>query len=460
MSKFFARTLVVVVSLSLVAAACGGDDDDDATGDETSEETTGEATDETTGDEEAATEIDYAAIGLWDDGPCDEALDPLVIGLMTVFESPVLSLEDQALALEASAEAFNARGGANGACIEVHTCDDGGVLDQAVACVREIDDAGVVATVNDQGTAGQAEVSAAMAEAGIPRVASNVTQNDWGDQNAYPLDASGTGVTFLLPNALIQNDVTEIGLIRVDLAAASALVGLISDLYADDGATFPYDVPVPAGTTDFTQFILGAEDAGVGGVALALGEQEAVQVVRAGQQLGTELLIGSSLGTFSQATVAELGDFAEQMVFLWSFPPATFDLPVYEALREDLAASGEESLQTENLKASPMRSWIGLYALLKMMRDAGMTEFTRDGITAMLQQATDVPMLDMFGGENWTPNLNHPGIYQRAGTNHWQVWGWDPEAEGPVEGGNFVEGAAISFDEVMCGSPFGAPEPC
>ena len=79
------------------------------------------------------------------------------------------------------------------------------------------------------------------------------------------------------------------------------------------------------------------------------------------------------------ATVADLGDFAEQMVFLWSFPPATFDLPVYEALRADLAASGEESLQPENLKASPMRSWIGLYALLKMIRDAGMTEFTREG---------------------------------------------------------------------------------
>ena len=92
--------------------------------------------------------------------------------------------------------------------------------------------------------------------------------------------------------------------------------------------------------------------------------------MRAGQQLSTDLLIGSSLGTFSHATVAELGDFAEQMVFLWSFAPATVDLPVYEALRADLAASGEESLQPENLKASPMRSWIGLYALLKMIRDA------------------------------------------------------------------------------------------
>jgi monovalent cation:proton antiporter-2 (CPA2) family protein len=121
----------------------------------------------------------------------DPAKPPLKIGLMTVFESPVLSLKDQATALEVSAKAFNARGGANGSCIEVHTCDDGANIDQAVACVKTLDQAGVVATVNDQGTAGQADVAAAMVKAKIPRVASNVTQDDWADPNAYPMDISG-----------------------------------------------------------------------------------------------------------------------------------------------------------------------------------------------------------------------------------------------------------------------------
>ena len=448
MSKTVWRLLAAALALSLVAAACSSDDTGGGGGGG------GEAASEEVTD----AEIDYAAIGLWDDGPCDESMEPLKIGLMTVFESPIVSLEDQALALEASAEAFNARGGANGACIEVTTCDDGGNADQALACVREVDDAGVVATVNDQGTAGQADVSTAMAEAGIPRVASNVTNEDWGDQNAYPLDASGTGVTFLLPQALIDQDIHEIGMIRVDFAAASALLGLMEDLYEGD-ATFPYDTPVPAGTTDFTQFILGAQDAGVGGVTLALGENEAVQVVRAGQQLGTDLLIGSSLGSFPHSTVSDLGDFAQQMVFLWSFPPATFDLPVYTALRQDLAASGEDSLQPANLKASPMRSWIGLYALLWMIRDSGMTEFTREGITQMLNQAQDVPMLDIFGGEDWTPDLDHPGVFQRAGTNHWATYRWDPEATAEDSGleGNFVEASEMSFDQVLCESPFGAP---
>ncbi len=243
-----------------------------------------------------AQKLDYKALGLWDDGPCDTTKPPLKIGLMTTFTSPVISLKDQADALQASAKAFNARGGANGSCIAVTACDDGANTDQAVACVRTEDQAGVVATVNDQGTAGQAEVSQAMQKAGIPRIASNVTQDDWGDQNAYPTDASGTGVTFLLPSSLITNNVKKIGMIRVDLAAASQLKPLISQLYQKDGATFPYDTPVPGGTTDYSQFILGAQNAGVGGVFLAVGDQDAVQTVKAAQQLGSTLLIGASFG--------------------------------------------------------------------------------------------------------------------------------------------------------------------
>ena len=447
MSRTTIRLSALGLALLLLTAACAADDG--GTGDGATEPS-GEATEP----------IDYEAIGLWDDGPCDEALDPLVIGLMTVFESPVISLGDQALSLEAAAAAFNERGGANGACIEVHTCDDGGDADQSLECVREIDDAGVVATVNDQGTQGQADVSAAMSEAGIPRIASLITPDDWADPNTYPMDAGGTGVVFVLPQALIDFGVTDIGTVRVDFASASALIGLLEDIYEGD-ATFSYDTPVPIGTTDYTQFVLGAQDAGVGGVVLALGEQEAVQVAGAAQQLGSDLVMGASLGSFPHSRVAALGDYAEEMVFAGSYPPATFDLPVYTALRDDLAASGEEVLQTANLEASPMRSWMGLYALLWMLRDRGTTEFTREGISAMLDEATNVPMLGMFGDEDWTPALDHEGIIQRSGMSHWASWTWDPEAESPAGlEGNFVQTSDIDFDEVLCGSPLGAPPPC
>jgi hypothetical protein len=75
----------------------------------------------------------------------------------------------------------------------------------------------------------------------------------------------------------------------------------------------------------------------------------------------------------------------------------------------------------------------------------------------LLEETESVPMLDIFGGEDWTPDTDHPGIFQRAGTNHWATYSWDPAAEAPdgLEDGNFVETSEFSFDEVLCDSPFG-----
>jgi ABC-type branched-subunit amino acid transport system substrate-binding protein len=440
MSRTLVRACGALLALALVGAGCAGDDDDAGSGD---------------GGTTPSKEIDYKAIGLWDDGPCDAKADPLVVGLITTFESPVISLGDQATALEAAADAFNKRGGANGSCIEVHNCDENNNAEQALACVDEMDKAGVMATINDQGLQSQLEVSQKFAAAGIPRLAGNVSNNDWGDQNAYPLDASGTGSTFLMPQALVDAGAKEIGLIRVG-GAAAAMKGLLEPVYADDGVTFVYDGEVPAGTTDFTQFIQGAEAAGATGVMLALGEQEAIQVVDAAQQLKTDLTIGGTLGTFSHAAVTDMGDFAQQLALTWSYPPATADLPVYDALRSDLAASGEDALQPENLKASPMRSWIGLYGLLWMLRDAKVTDLSRASIKATVEAAKDVPMLGMFGDESWTPDTDHPGMFQRAGMNHWATYKWDPDAKGDFDG-NFVQIGEMSFDEVACGSIIGAP---
>ncbi len=438
MSKKLLCVLGAMLALTLVATACGGDDDGGGSADTV-----------------PAEDIDYEAIGLWDDGACDESLETLKLGLMTVFESPVLSLEDQALALEAAADGFNKRGGANGACIEVFTCDDGANLDKAVGCVRELDQAGVVATVNDQGSTGQAEVSAAMATAGIPRIASNVTPDDWSDPNAFPMDAAGTGVVFMMPQALINDGIDKIATLRVDLPEASAMGGIMDQIYGDQ-AEFTADIPVPAGTTDFSQFILAADESGAGGATLSVGEQEAIQIVRAGEQLGTDLKLGSSMGSFSHSIASDLGDFAQNMIFVSPFAPATADLPVYDAMRSDLAASGEESLQPENLKSSPIRSWSGLYALLWMLREEGTTDFQRADITAMLQAAENVPMLDIYGGEDWTPNAEHPGVFTRAGIGTWTTYNFDSEAEGDYDG-NFVEASTIDWDETLCDSPLGGP---
>jgi hypothetical protein len=67
----------------------------------------------------------------------------------------------------------------------------------------------------------------------------------------------------------------------------------------------------------------------------------------------------------------------------------------------------------------------------------------------------------MYGGENWTPDLNHAGIWKRGGMTHWAVYTYDPDKTGP-DGfkGVFVKGADLDWDETLCGSVLGGPPPC
>src|SRR5262245_21212306 len=122
MIRTLPRTVALLLLISLGVASCSdsGTSGGGATG----------------GGAGANESVDYKAIGLWNDGPCDKARPPLIVGIMTVYESPVLSLGDQFRALQAAAEGFNQRGGANGACIQDVGCREKSHLGPSLPCVR------------------------------------------------------------------------------------------------------------------------------------------------------------------------------------------------------------------------------------------------------------------------------------------------------------------------------------
>jgi ABC-type branched-subunit amino acid transport system substrate-binding protein len=389
------------------------------------------------------------AIGLWDDGPCDASKDELKIGLQTVFASGVLTLQDQAQAIEASAEAFNARGGANGACIKVTTCDDGADPNKAIECVRTLDEAGIAATINDTTSVAGADVSAAYAAAGIPRFAISPGQDDFGDLNSYPFDAGGTGTSLMMPQALIDQGVTKIGVIRVDIPAAAQLAGFIAAVFGDNGVEVVADIPVPAGTTDYSQFILAAQAAGAEGVIMPIGGQEGIQILRAGAELDADLLYSSSLGTFPLSDIESLGDYASRVYLNAAIPPAGADLPIVDQLVADLEASGIEALQRPNMKSSPMRSWVGLYALLQILRADGTEDFSRENVKALIEASGPIPMGDLM--PDWTPKLDHAGLWVRTGAGPYAFWAYDAAAKAMAKTSDAI------WDELICGSPIGAP---
>jgi branched-chain amino acid transport system substrate-binding protein len=407
----------VACVLALVLGACTEDPDE-----------SGGGTDDST---EVASEPLESSGLLADDGPCDPELEPYPLGIMTVFESQILSLIDQVQGAEASVEAFNARGGIGGHCMELTTCDTQLDANGEVDCARELVDAEVVATVHDTTAANPEGVVGVTEPAGLPRVGIAPGTNELSASNSWPIGGGSSGTTFMMAPLLAQAGNQNIALIHVDTPQVQALPGAMADLLEANDAQITEMIPVPAGTTDYQQFVLAAEESGADGVMLALGEGEALQVLDAAEQLDSDLVFSASLGTFGQSDAEDLGDFAGNMLFNSEVPPATASLdewPILADVINDLEASGEPNLQRDQIKASAVRSWLSVYALDQVVEQFGdPDDVSREAITAALEAAEDV---DFFGLiPPWTPTGGTgEGIFGTVSNPYYYQVSFDPEA--------------------------------
>jgi branched-chain amino acid transport system substrate-binding protein len=340
-------------------------------------------------------------------GACDKSKTPIEVGIETVFESPVLTLVDQVDALKASVTAFNKNyKGIGGHCISLTTCDDKADPNTAVDCARKFVDSKVVATLNDTTSFGTKDVATIFENAKLPRVDISPNTDDLKSPVAYSIGGGGVGTTFMMAPPLLQKGDKKLYMIGVDTPTIELLPVVMKPMIESYGGQHVGLSKVPGGTTDFQQFILAAEDAGADGVMLPLGENEAVQVLRAAQQLGTKLDFSASLGTFGKSSIASFGKFAKQIHFNAELPPITGDAtrwPILPTVIKDLSASGKKQLQRDQIKSSPFRSWVAVYHLKTIIEKFGNPDnVTRESVTAAMDAAKDV---DTFGlMPLWTPS--------------------------------------------------------
>jgi ABC-type branched-subunit amino acid transport system substrate-binding protein len=204
----------------------------------------------------------------------------------------------------------------------------------------------------------------------------------------------------------IAHGFKKIGMINVDSPAIAGLIGLMQTMLNAYGAKLVGNIAVPGGTTDFQQFTLAMESKGAECTILPLGENEAKQVLRAAQQLGGKMRFSASLGTFGLADLQAFGNFASFVYLNDALPPATASQATFPILKEaiaDLAASGKAELQKDQIKSSPLRSWVSVYAFVKVIEQFGKPDdISRKAINDAFKAATNV---DMFGlMPLWTPN--------------------------------------------------------
>jgi len=341
-----------------------------------------------------------------DNGPCDKSKPAVNLGLITVFDSPVLHLKDQADAAVASVAAFNKRGGVGDHCLKLTTCDDKADPNVAADCARKMVDSKVVATINDTTSFGNQGVIDILTAGGIPRFEVSPGTEDLKAPLSYAIAAGGVGTTFMMAPPLLKTGHKKLYMIGVDAPTISTLPPLMKPMVASYGAEILGLSKVPGGTTDFQQFVLAAQDAGADSVMLPLGDNEAIQVLQAAKQLNSKLDFSVSLGTFGKADIKQFGDFAKHILFNAELPPVTGSQKTWPILKQviaDLSASGEPQLQKDKIKSSPFRSWVAVYHFVTLMGQNDPDNITRESVIAALNSAKD---LDTFGLiPPWTPNL-------------------------------------------------------
>jgi ABC-type branched-subunit amino acid transport system substrate-binding protein len=355
-------------------------------------------------------------------GACDKSKTPVELGITTVLESPVLSLIDQVDAAKASVVAFNKNyKGVGGHCINLTVCDDKADPNTAAACARKFVDSKIVATINDTSSFGSKDVATIFADAKLARVDISPNTDDLQSPVAYSIGGGGVGTTFMMAPPLLQTGHKKLYMIGVDSPTIELLPKVMDGMIKSYGAEFVGLSKVAGGTTDFQQYILAAEDAGADGVMLPLGENEAVQVLRAAQQLGSKLDFSASLGTFGTADVASFGKFAKQIHFNAELPPITGDparWPILPTVIKDLSASGKKELQKDQIKSSPFRSWVAVYHFKTIMENFGDPDnITRESVVTAMNAAKDVDTFGLIPA--WSPNTTTPVLSFNRISNPW-----------------------------------------
>jgi|GEM_PF-1554634 len=400
-----ARAVVVIAAIVTLAAACG-DDSGKSSSNTTTAASGGSSGGGTTSSGGATTVASAKSSGLLsDNGPCKSDLPPYPVGMITVFETPVASAIDQVHALEASVKAFNARGGIGGHCMKVTACDDKADPNKAVDCARQLVSDGIVATLNDTESFNPAGVISIFEPAGLPRVVLLPAGPELASKISYPIGMGGTGTTFAMVPTCARAGFKKIAAIHFESPLVGPLFQALGPMLKAYGAQMVATIPVPAGTTDYQQFILKAQQAGAECVILALANSEAVQVLNAAKDLNTKLLFSGSLGTFGLKDLENYGKFGEQIYLNDDIPPVTnvADYPIYADVIKDLSASGDPQLQADTLRSQPVRSWIAVYLLKEIVEKFGTPDvISRDAITAAIKKAKDVNVFGLI--PPWTPS--------------------------------------------------------
>ena len=434
-AKTALRFVAALAALATLGAACSGDDDD--TGAATDDTATDETAAGDEGDDTATTEggggADFVALGGWDDGECSADEPAVELGISAPVDVAGTSLGGYVAGAEAAVEAFNARGGISGRCMNITFCEGAGDGPTELSCARDFtENADVVAGIASTYIAAEGDAYQLFDAAGLPQIGAQVTQpGAWNSPVSFEFTMGGSGTLLAGMPALQSIDVTDFALMAPASGQIGAFAGFAQPLIDALGMNLVEIIQIPPTAVEFTQFVLAAQEAGAQGALLGLPGNVASQVIDAIDSLGSDIKFSVSWGTFSRDQIAELPEeIAANMAFTDAVPPVragSEEFPIFDVIIDDFSGSDSPELEEGAITAQATNAWLSIYSLVAVMRDAEATEITRETVRAAFEAATDVEMFGLV--PPWTPSQQseNPIFTGISNSNYW-TGTWDAEA--------------------------------
>lgn len=342
------------------------------------------------------------------------------VGMIAPITGATTSNPDVGDAFEAAIESFNKRGGvgANGLKLEAVVCDSRADANAEVECARQMEEEGVVATINDLAFNNPAGVVEVMEAAEIPRIGLLPTNiSEFGSSVSFPISAGAIAAYIGAALAFAENGLETVTLVRTDAPTGASFRGFVEPLFTAAGVEIVGDIALATGATDYAPYVSEIERTGSDAVLFSVGGDAATQLIAAMAQLNFEIPMGGAPGTFEIETLREHKAITKGTTLVESFPYPTKnnakEFPGLKQYFKDMKASGVENLQPANLDTRSFSPWVGVLAFVNLTKD--LETFTSETVIEALRTAQDVDLRGLT--PPWTPSTPGFGVFTSS-SNH------------------------------------------
>jgi branched-chain amino acid transport system substrate-binding protein len=352
--------------------------------------------------------------------PSGAASDTVKLGMIAPITGATTSNPDIGDAFLAAIKAFNKRGGVgvNGLKMEGVVCDSGADANKEVDCARQMQEKGVVATVNDLAFNNPEGVVAVMEAAGIPRIGLLPTNlSEFASSVSFPISAGA--IAAYIGAAVGFNDagLQTVTLVRTDAATGASFKGFVEPLFNAAGVEIVGDIALATGATDYAPYVAEIQRTEADAVLLSVGGQAATQLIAAMAQLNFKIPMGGAPGTFEIATLRKYKAVTKGTLLTESFPyPTKNNIKEFPALKQyfaDMKKSGVENLQPKNIEATSFNPWMGVLGFVRVTKD--LESFTSQTVTEALKTVQDVDLDGLT--PLWTPSTPGFSVFTSS-SNH------------------------------------------